>query len=352
MRSWKACADAENFPDVRTERQNRTNMSIFSTVASWFSGGDESARSALDAIDRESNGATNRSTRSGTWNPVTTNERRIPVSMGEPFKLETGFRTDPGCVRELNEDTVVLKAFQERCGQEGQYLLAMVCDGMGGHEAGEVASAIAGETVQNVLQASDSDMPMALVAAIKAANNAIFKAARENPRLSGMGTTCCALVISEGSAWCAHVGDSRCYLLRDGSLLLMTEDHSAVMEMVRRGLLTLEEARTHPDRNVISRALGNHGSVEVSSWSHPLVVQPDDAFLICSDGLYDLVGDADIQTVMTHGNPHSQVACDRLITLARERGGTDNITAVVVRFRSGSEDTGGDAVTRTVATVA
>ncbi|HEY0930144.1 MAG TPA: Stp1/IreP family PP2C-type Ser/Thr phosphatase [Gemmatimonas sp.] len=311
-------------------------MSLLQTVVGWFSGTTPSSRVHTGTH------STGRDTLRDT------NDQRRVVAASAPWQLETGTATDPGCVRELNEDALLLRVPDSADAMRRHGLLAVVCDGMGGHEAGEVASALARDTIAASLEADDTQLPDALVHAIKAANGAIFDAGRRQSALRGMGTTCCALVLRDGAAWCAHVGDSRCYLLRDGDLLLMTEDHSAVMDMVRRGILSLEEARHHPDKNVISRALGSHAEIEVGSWSHPFVVQPDDAFLLCSDGLYDLVSDEDIRTTMLHGTPHAQVACDRLIALARERGGLDNISAVIVQLRADHRPASAPGATRAI----
>ncbi|WP_337171656.1 Stp1/IreP family PP2C-type Ser/Thr phosphatase [Gemmatimonas aurantiaca] len=312
-------------------------MSLLQTVVGWFTG--QSTASPASSARRH-------------VDPLRdTNDQRRVVAAAAPWHLETGTATDPGCVRELNEDALLLRVPDSERAMRQHGVLALVCDGMGGHEAGEVASALARDTIVHTLDVNDTQLPDALVQAIQAANRAIHDAGRRQPALRGMGTTCCALILRDGAAWCAHVGDSRCYLLRGGDLLLMTEDHSAVMDMVRRGILSLEEARHHPDKNVISRALGSHASIEVSSWNHPFIVQPDDVFLLCSDGLYDLVSDEDIRTVMTHGLPHAQVACDRLIALARERGGLDNISAVIVHLRAADRPAAAPGITRTIGIV-
>jgi serine/threonine protein phosphatase PrpC len=250
------------------------------------------------------------------------------------FRVEAGVASDPGCVRTNNEDSlrVVRPANEEGLAQHG--VLAIVCDGMGGHEAGEVASALAAETIVQRFMVDDRPLPAALVRAIEAANQAINEAVKSNAKLRGMGTTCCALVLRNGAAYCAHVGDSRCYLVRGGEVFLMTEDHSAVMDLVRRGVISRDEAGNHPDRNVISRALGSHPRVEVSAWDHPFTVQPDDAFVLSSDGLHDLVTEAELGQVVGRGDVHAQVACDRLVSMARERGGPDNISVAVLRMRS------------------
>ena len=144
----------------------------------------------------------------------------------------------------------------------------------------------------------------------------------------GMGTTCTVLVLRGGEAFSAHVGDSRLYLVRDGHIEPLSEDHSLVNEMVKQGRISEEQARTHEDRNVITRALGLHPVVEVATWEAPLPVRPHDRFLLCSDGLYDLVSDEEIQEVVVSETPY--VAGERLVALAKERGGHDNITVAVL----------------------
>jgi protein phosphatase len=267
------------------------------------------------------------------------------------LRVEAGVASDPGCVRVVNEDAlrVVRPPTPEALARLG--VLAVVCDGMGGHEAGEVASHLALETIVQRLAAEPVELPEALVGAVRAANRVVHASAASNARLRGMGTTCCALVLRGGAAYCAHVGDSRAYLVRGGEIFLMTEDHSAVMDLVRRGVISREEARHHPEKNVISRALGSHRDVEVSSWPRPFVVMPNDAFLICSDGLYDLVEDDELLAVVGDGELHAQVACDRLIALARERGGHDNISVAVLRMREGDADARAVRETRAIEAV-
>ena len=264
------------------------------------------------------------------------------------LRVEAGVASDPGCVRAVNEDAlrVIRPTTAEELARHG--VLAVVCDGMGGHEAGEVASALALETIVQRFATDDRALPEALVRAIQAANTAIRRATRDNARLRGIGTTCCALVLRDGAAHCAHVGDSRCYLVRDGEVFLMTEDHSAVMDLVRRGLLTRDEASHHPERNVISRALGSHDEVAVSAWERPFAVRPGDAFILCSDGLHDLVGDEELRDVVGAGEVHAQVACDRLVALARERGGHDNISVAVLRMRADGAGAAAPRETRTL----
>jgi len=244
------------------------------------------------------------------------------------LRIEAGVATDPGCVRELNEDMVrvVRPTTPEELARRG--VLAVVCDGMGGHEAGEIASRLATETIIRRFETDDGEPLTLLTRAVQAANRAIFEAADRNRKLAGMGTTVTAILLRGGHAYGAHVGDSRTYLVRHGEIFAMTEDHSAVMELVRRGVISRDEARHHPDKNVISRALGSHRDVQVTGWPQPFALLPGDAFLLCSDGLYDLVSDEVI--LATVRDTHPQVACDRLVTLAREAGGHDNISVAIL----------------------
>lgn len=233
--------------------------------------------------------------------------------------------TDPGCVREANEDAVqVVRAVD---GDNPRGLLAVVCDGMGGHAAGEIASRIAIETIAREWHVV-GDAAQALRGAVLSANRAILATAATKRELAGMGTTVIAVIIREGMAWCAHVGDSRCYLLRDDQLFLMTEDHSAVMELVKRGQITADAARAHPDKNVISRALGARREVEVTVWPRPFRLRAGDQFLLCSDGLYDVVSDEEMRTILVACAP--QDACNRLVALAREHGAPDNVTVAIL----------------------
>lgn len=251
------------------------------------------------------------------------------------LRVEAGLASDRGCVREINEDfaRIIRPTTPDELARRG--LLAVVCDGMGGHEGGEIASRLAVETIVSRFEHDRGDPLVMLPRALQVANRAIFDASNTNAKLKGMGTTCTALVLRSGVAYSAHVGDSRLYLVRSGEIFLMTEDHSAVMELVRRGVISREEARHHPDKNVISRALGSRGEVEVTGWPQPFAVLPGDRFLLCSDGLYDPIGD-DVLLATTQ-DVHPQVACDRLVTLAREAGGHDNISVAILAMSAEGE---------------
>ncbi len=244
------------------------------------------------------------------------------------YAVDASFRTDVGCSRELNEDTaaVIQPCENELLASKGT--LAIIADGMGGHSAGEVASRIAVDIVGHSYYHSNKPPQEALVDAVREANNAIHDAAKQNGGLKGMGTTCTALALHDQAAIHAQVGDSRLYLVRDGGAYQLSEDHSLVMQMVKDGVLSLEEARFHPDRNVIIRALGRQGTVEVASWDKPFPVKADDRFVLCSDGLYDVVEDDEIaRTVASNA---STEACDQLVKMANDRGGPDNISVCVL----------------------
>jgi protein phosphatase len=244
------------------------------------------------------------------------------------YEVVVSMQTDVGCVREVNEDCGRYTIPSDPAELAGKGVLAIVADGMGGHSAGEVASQMAVEVISRAYYESSADVQTALKRAIEKANREIHEASVKNASQHGMGTTIVALVLQQDLAYAAHVGDSRLYLVRGGEIYLMTEDHSAVMEMVKRGLLSLSEARHHADKNVILRALGSHPAVEVSIWEEPLPVREGDCFLLCSDGLYDLVEDDEIRAAVVESGPHA--ACEKLIGLAKERGGHDNITVGIL----------------------
>lgn len=257
--------------------------------------------------------------------------------------VEGAVASDVGCVRKVNEDSARLVSSGDEAGEDGGWL-AVVADGMGGHSAGDVASRMAVETISRQFQWGSGQPAEALLDAVQTANRSIFEEAKGAEALSGMGTTCTALVLADWQAYLAHVGDSRLYLVRAGDIYCMTEDDSSVMEMVRQGMITREEARSHVDRNVILRALGTHPAVEVSRWARPFPVREGDRFVLSTDGLHDLVEDTEIRdAVLTRGR---QQACARLIAAARERGGPDNITVVVLEVSSGGRPANEPKATR------
>jgi serine/threonine protein phosphatase PrpC len=246
------------------------------------------------------------------------------------MRLEAACLSHIGQVRQRNEDAIgYFEPGEPRVrGKKGSIFI--VADGMGGHRGGEIASQLAVDTVVASYYASrESDPSLALDQAFKEANRVIIEKSRADVSLYGMGTTCTVLVIREREAYVAHVGDSRGYLLRDGNLTQLTEDHSLVGEMVRQGILTDEDARTHPRRNVITRSIGTHDDLSVDSLPAPLSLRDGDVFLLCTDGLTSLVGEKQVKAVL-EGNP-PRAACDALVDLANDHGGKDNVTVEVVR---------------------
>ena len=204
----------------------------------------------------------------------------------------------------------------------------IVADGMGGHRGGATASRLAATTIKETyLQSESADPTNALRDALVEANRRIFIEAQSNPDVRGMGTTTSALVIRDGQAYVAHVGDSRVYLIRNGEIRQLTDDHSLVASMVREGLLTSKEAETHPRRNVLQRSVGVGENVEVDVLK-PLDLQAGDTFVLCSDGLHGLVREPEILEV---GQLPIQNAVDEFIRRALDRGAPDNVTVVVAR---------------------
>ncbi|MBV8386744.1 MAG: Stp1/IreP family PP2C-type Ser/Thr phosphatase [Acidimicrobiia bacterium] len=232
-------------------------------------------------------------------------------------ELRAGGATDTGLVRDHNEDRYLADEH-----------LFVVADGVGGHKAGEVASQTAVETLQHAFTAPTTEN---LVEAVKTANRTVWNLAEANSDQRGMGTTLTAIALvddgGEDRLAIVNVGDSRAYLLQQGQLEQLTEDHSLVEQLVREGQLTPEEAQVHPQRSIITRALGLDPDVEVDSWE--LTPYKGDRLLLCSDGLTNEVSDADIATTLrTVGDPEE--AAKQLVDAARDHGGNDNITCVVV----------------------
>ncbi|HEX8559580.1 MAG TPA: Stp1/IreP family PP2C-type Ser/Thr phosphatase [Pyrinomonadaceae bacterium] len=254
-----------------------------------------------------------------------TREARAPLAR---FELAASVQTDKGCVREINEDSGRLVRPSDPAQLASKGVLVVVADGMGGHSAGEVASQMAADAVTRLYYESPEEPGAALRRAVEEANRRIHEAATADAAKHGMGTTCTALALCGDTAYAAHVGDSRLYMLRAGSLYQLSEDHSAVNEMVKLGIITKEQARTHEDKNVILRALGTNPEVEVST-VEPWRVREGDQYLLCSDGLYDLVLDEEVADILKGaGDVHA--AGERLITTAKERGGHDNITVGII----------------------
>lgn len=251
--------------------------------------------------------------------------------------------SDVGLKRESNEDSFKANA------TEGLFVVA---DGMGGHAAGEIASRIAVETVNEFIELTSRDKDITwpfefdenitmegnrLKTAIRLANRKVISAIQKREDLRGMGTTIVSLWVANRRAYVGHVGDSRAYLVRESQLSQLTNDHSWVNEQQKKGTLSREQARTHPFRNVVTRALGGKEKVEVDLME--LETRAGDLFLLCSDGLSSLVDDRSILETLSSGREDLEDACRRLVGQANSHGGDDNCTVIVVECHD--DDNGG-----------
>jgi serine/threonine protein phosphatase PrpC len=239
------------------------------------------------------------------------------------MEIEVGNRTDVGRKRTHNEDYF---GYFKTSGE----ILAIVADGMGGHASGEIASRMAVEIINEIYskERADKDGLEALKSAFQVANFTILQKSLEQEGLNGMGTTATALVLEDDQALVGHMGDSRAYLFRDATVSQLTKDHSLVERMVDQGLLNREEANRHPQRNVIYKTLGVNMDGEVDLLG-PIPIRINDIFLLCSDGLTNLVTDQELLEIVTKESP--QTACETLIQLANQRGGHDNITVQILK---------------------
>lgn len=249
------------------------------------------------------------------------------------MEVEAQGLTHVGRQRQHNEDAFLV---------ETNAKLFLVADGMGGHAAGEIASRIAVDSISEFIlhtKEDDGTWPHAydehykrstnrLMAAVRMANTRVLEAMRKDARLRGMGTTVVACLADNDVMSFAHVGDSRAYLIRDDNLNRITNDHSWVFEQVQAGMLTEAEAEKHPLRNVITRALG--GALQVNPDASEIQTKPGDVFLLCSDGLTGMVPEEEILRIVTQ-TEKLEDACQKLIEAANERGGLDNITAILVK---------------------
>jgi protein phosphatase len=262
--------------------------------------------------------------------------------------IEVSSQSDIGCLRQNNEDSYGYWEPED----DRQFLrkgrLAVVADGMGGYEGGQEASRLAVETLVAVYRDFRGDDPQAaLVEALQAAHEQIRQYSFAHPELRGMGTTCTAAAIVRGALgdvgggenggkndyalYYVHVGDTRLYLIRDGQITRVTRDHSYVGRLVESGMISREEAETHPQRNILTAALGTNPDLIMDSPGRPEPLRLEDVLLICSDGLWGQVRDSEILDAVE--NKSAEQAGRKLIELARERGGPDNITVEILRLR-------------------
>lgn len=254
----------------------------------------------------------------------------------------SSFASDQGLVRKNNEDFCY--ALDSRADNDANPLnfgIYIVADGMGGHQAGEVASRTAGEMIiarlmENLIPSGDSryysDL---LVNAITEANNTLYTMAQGNREFTGMGTTITTALRINDQLYLGHAGDSRAYLFREDEIIRLTEDHSLVANLIKAGMITEKEAKTHPDRNKIYRSLGTAAEITIDTYrtimdKDSLILRSGDILLFCTDGLHGLLEDSEIQNiVLSSADPYE--ACQQLITHANGMGGNDNISVVIVK---------------------
>lgn len=242
--------------------------------------------------------------------------------------MEVGVKTDIGKVREINQDAYYISA------DEGP--LFIVADGMGGHKAGEIASNMAVDIISsdlgkdmNFLELDDKEIQNRIKQSIGKANQEIYKKSLEDECFAGMGTTVTLIYIKGKKVFIGHVGDSRAYLFRENTLAQLTEDHSLVEELIRNGSISREEAKLHPQRNIITRAVGTSPDIEAD-----LIVKEkskDDIFLLCTDGLTNMLEDEEIREHLL-SKEDMQKVCENLVEFANNKGGYDNITVVAIKF--------------------
>jgi serine/threonine protein phosphatase PrpC len=249
--------------------------------------------------------------------------------------VEVAALSDVGCQRENNEDSYL---YWEPAGDEEFRLkgrLAVIADGMGGHEGGQEASRMAVETVREAYdERFRGDPQAALSESLHAAHAGILSFAEKHPAFQGMGTTCTALVLRGRQLYFAHVGDSRLYLVRNGKILRLTRDHSYVGRLVESGLVRAEDAERHPQRHILTAALGSGLEITVDGPQQTVPLQTGDDLLLCTDGLWSVVSEAELQDALSANAPAE--CCSALVKLARQRGGPDNITLQVLRVGSES----------------
>jgi PPM family protein phosphatase len=257
-----------------------------------------------------------------------------PIDRGMKISYEAV--TDVGRKRKGNEDSLFVNPDQK---------LFVVADGMGGHAAGEVASRVAVDAINEFICLTSGDQDITwpfgldenisydgnrLKTAVRYANRKVLEATREKAEYEGMATTVASVLLDGETANLAHVGDSRVYLVREGALTQLTSDHSWINEQIQSGVISAEQARTHPLRNVVTRALGGKADCQVDVQAHP--AHPGDVLLLCSDGLTSMMPDEEIARVVTEAEGDLKRAAQGLVDAANARGGEDNITVLLLKF--------------------
>jgi PPM family protein phosphatase len=255
----------------------------------------------------------------------------MPVDITNPKPgVEAASLTDVGLQRDNNEDSYLYWEPES----EDEFLrkgrLAIVADGMGGYEGGQEASRLAVETVRDVYDHHfNGDPQSTLSLGLQTAHEAIQRYALEHPEFSGMGTTCTALAIVDHQLFFAHVGDSRLYLIRRETIERLTRDHSYVGRLVESGIVSSEDAESHPQRHILTAALGSGRELFPDAPAHPIPLQDGDLLILCTDGLWSVVGERQLAQIANANAPAE--ACRKLVRAALERGAPDNVTVIILR---------------------
>lgn len=250
-------------------------------------------------------------------------------SYDEVVCMEIGVKTSIGRIRDINQDSYYIS-------RDIKCPLFIIADGMGGHKAGEIASNMAVEIISssfenqiNNVDLNDDNIIAIIRSSICKANDEIYEKSIEKEEYSGMGTTVTLAYENQGKIFIGHVGDSRAYLLRNSTLYQVTKDHSLVEELVKNGSITREEARFHPQKNIITRALGTDKEIEIDVIVKEIL--QEDILLLCTDGLSNMLSDDEIKKALIESE-NMQEACELLVQLSNEKGGLDNISVVAVKF--------------------
>lgn len=236
--------------------------------------------------------------------------------------------TDVGMVRTNNEDSLVFTKPHDKSILKSKGYLAIVADGMGGHNCGEVASEMAIQVISEMYYKLDLNVIEALKKSMLDANKKIFNAGQKNGNRKGMGTTCTAVVLIGNQIIIGHVGDSRAYYVNGNQILKLTKDHTYVEYLIAKGVVSEQERDSHPDSNIITKALGTHKKLEPDVFSVKHSFSTDAKILVCSDGLYEYVKDDEMLNIVKTNDP--SLAVKKLIQLAKNRGGHDNISALLI----------------------
>jgi len=243
--------------------------------------------------------------------------------------------TDVGEVRKNNEDSILFTKPHDKAVYNTKGSLAIVCDGMGGHNAGELASKIAVHKIPKYYYESNAPIREAIRDALVEAHNEIIRMAKRNPKHEKMGTTCTAAVILNKTLHIGHVGDSRAYLVSNHSVKLLTEDNTYVQHLYKQGVITADERDNHPDRNIVTMVLGTQNVFIPSVYSFQNVLDEQHKLLLCSDGLYEYIKESELLKIMAENS--SLDAAEKFIDMAKMRGGHDNISVIIIENKKRSE---------------